>query len=86
MQEGDSSEVAVLKQSMLAVMITFQERMDSAEAVQQQQTSAIQVAAPPVVRCSSHQQLLGAVFGRCHKQLSQLHALHLVSATYHPVR
>lgn len=41
-REGDSSEVAVLKQSMLAVMITFQERMDSAEAVQQQQTSAIQ--------------------------------------------
>ena len=46
MQEGDSQEVAVLKQSLLALMITFQERMDSTEAIQQQQTSAIQVHAP----------------------------------------
>ncbi|KAK9805362.1 hypothetical protein WJX73_006658 [Symbiochloris irregularis] len=39
---GDSSEVASLKESLLALMLTFQERMDGAEVVQQQQTSAIQ--------------------------------------------
>ena len=44
LQEGDSSEVAALKQSLLALMITFQERLDSTEAVQQQQTRAIQAS------------------------------------------